>query len=152
MGRYSEKARENFLSGYNCSQAVVLAFSELFEIDEKTLLMLSSPFGGGMGRLREVCGAVSGMLTVAGLLWGYSSPTDKSQKAECYAMVQKLVGKFRERNGSFICRTLVGKEPTSTPEPTDRTPEFYQKRPCANLVALAAAIIEEEMEERREKC
>ncbi len=152
MGQYAERARENFLAGYNCSQAVVLAFCDLIDLDEKTALTASSPFGGGMGRMREVCGTVSGMLMVAGLLWGYDSPADRSAKTECYALVQKLAGKFRERNGSIICRELLGGNPSSTPIPTERTPEFYQKRPCVRLVELAAEILEEEIEERKTQC
>ena len=148
----AEKAREAFRAGYNCSQAVVLAFADVMKIDEKTALRLSSSFGGGMGRMREVCGAVSGMLMVAGVLWGFDGADGGSAKAAHYARVQKLAGEFREECGSIICRELLGGVPSSTPTPTERTPEFYKKRPCEELVALAAAILEQEMKEEETEC
>ena len=85
---------QNFKNGYNCAQAVLLAFSDELEIDEKTLALISSSFGGGMGRMREVCGAVSGMFMVAGLKYGYSGPSAKQEKAELYALVQNLAALF----------------------------------------------------------
>lgn len=136
---HSEKAVALFKSGYNCAQAVFVAFSDVTGLDEKTALMLSSSFGGGMGRMREVCGAVSGMFMVAGQLYGYASPTDNDTKKEHYALIQRMAAKFREKNGSIICRELLGTN-DSAPNPTERTDRFYKKRPCAELVAMCAEI------------
>lgn len=141
-----EKARGNFLKGYNCAQAVALAFGDLVDVDEDALARLSSSFGGGMGRMREVCGAVSGMFMVCGLLHGYSDPEAKGEKKELYARIQALAARFREECGSIICRELLEGKADSSPTPTERTAEFYKKRPCADLVALAAKILEEEMD------
>ena len=102
---------------------------------------MSSSFGGGMGRMREVCGAVSGMLLVAGLLYGYETPGDDESKRRHYQLVQALAGKFREQEHSIICREIL-KNPPSDPNPTPRTADFYQNRPCARLVAQAADILD----------
>lgn len=140
---YAQKAKKLFTDGCNCSQAVFLAFSDLYGIDEKSALRLSSSFGGGIGRLREVCGCVSGMCMVAGLLYGYDDITDHEIKSEHYARIQKLCGEFSEMNGSIICRELLGLWDTDeTHVPEKRTAEYYQKRPCAELTAVAAAIME----------
>ena len=140
---HSYKAAELFLNGSNCAQAVVLAFSDVTGLDEKMAARLSSSFGGGMGRMREVCGAVSGMLMVVGLLYGYDDPGEKdSQKKEHYRLVQELAGKFREECGSIICREIL-KNPPSDPNPTPRTEEFYKQRPCARMVMTAARILDE---------
>ena len=141
-------AEEFFRAGYNCAQAVVVAFHDTLGISERQAARLSSSFGGGMGRMRETCGAVSGMLLVAGLLWGYGTPGDDSSKAEHYRLVQKLAGKFRERTGSLVCRELLG-NPPSDPTPTPRTPDFYKNRPCAGFVGLAAEILDEELRQRQ---
>lgn len=140
-------AQEMFYRGYNCAQAVVTAFHKELGMTEAEAARLSSSFGGGMGRMRETCGAVSGMLLVAGLLWGYHTPGDDEAKAAHYRLVQKLAGKFREGTGSIVCRELLG-NPPSDPNPTPRTAEFYKARPCAGFVALAAEILEGEMAER----
>ena len=103
---------------------------------------LASSFGGGMGRMREVCGAISGMLLVAGWLYGYETPGDDPSKREHYARVQYLAGRFREQVGSIVCREIL-KNPPSDPNPTPRTEEFYKKRPCARMVALAAEILDD---------
>lgn len=138
---HADKARELFNEGYNCSQAVLGAFAEDAGLDVKTALRLSAPFGGGMGRMREVCGAVSGMFMVAGLKYGYSDPSAKQEKAELYALVQKLAAGFKEKNGSIICKELLGVSDTSpTPEP--RTAAYYKKRPCVELVGDAAELLE----------
>jgi C_GCAxxG_C_C family probable redox protein len=143
-----ERARENFLKGYNCAQAVLLAFEDKLglDIDTETLARLASPFGGGMGRMREVCGAVSGMLMAEGLLRGYDDPKASTEKKETYARVQKMAARFREECGSIICREILEETVDSSPTPTERTPEFYKKRPCAEYVALAARILEEELD------
>ncbi|HKL73859.1 MAG TPA: C-GCAxxG-C-C family protein, partial [Clostridia bacterium] len=113
---------------------------------------LSSSFGGGMGRLREVCGAVSGMFIVAGLLYGYDNPVDKKAKTDHYKLIQELAAEFKKENGSIVCRELLGlgKE-ADTPVPDDRTKEYYSKRPCVELVGIAAEIIEKEINKVNEK-
>ena len=139
------KAAELFLSGYNCSQAVVVAFSDLTGLDIQVSAKLASSFGGGMGRMREVCGAVSGMLMVAGLLYGYETPGDDVSKKAHYTRVQYLAGKFREEVGSIVCREIL-KNPPSDPNPSPRTAEYYAKRPCARMVMTAARILDEYIE------
>ena len=139
---HSIYAAELFLQGYNCAQAVAVAFSDVTGLDEKLSAKLSSSFGGGMGRMREVCGAVSGLLMVAGYLYGYDDPQDDKAKMEHYALVQHLAGKFREQAGSIVCREIL-KNPPSDPKPTPRTEDFYKQRPCARLVVLASRILDE---------
>ncbi len=141
MTDYRKKAESLFLEGYNCAQAVFCAFAEEMGIKEETALKISSSFGGGMGRMREVCGAVSGMFMVLGALEGYSSPDDNAAKKELYAKVQKLAAEFRNENGSIICRELLGEGISSTPMPTERTVEFYKKRPCKEYVGIATEIL-----------
>lgn len=137
------KAMELFQEGYNCAQAVVLAYEDYFEESPETLAAMISSFGGGMGRLREVCGAVSGMFFVAGKLYGYSDPKASKEKMDHYARIQELAASFRERNGSIVCRELLGlQEKVSAPVPEERTAEYYKKRPCKELVADAASILE----------
>ena len=117
-----EKAEALFVEGYNCAQAVAIAFEDAHGIDRDTLAKLSSSFGGGMGRLREVCGCVSGMFMVAGLLYGYEDPKAKEEKAEHYERIQKLAADFTDENGSIICRELFGlTENKQTPTPEERT-------------------------------
>ena len=141
------KAAELFLNGYNCAQAVAVAFSDLTGLDEQLSARLASSFGGGMGRMREVCGAVSGMLMVAGILYGYDTPGDDAAKKAHYTLVQTLAGEFREKNGSIVCREIL-KNPPSDPNPTPRTAEFYAKRPCSRMVMTAARILDEYLEKR----
>ena len=141
MGKYGEKAKALFTEGYNCAQAVFGAFDDITGIDFETSVKLSSGFGGGMGRMREVCGAVSGMFMVLNAAEGYTSPTDNVAKMELYAKVQKLAEEFKNQNGSIICRDIVGDSVTSTPAPTERTAEFYKKRPCGEYVKMAADIV-----------
>ena len=144
-----EKAKQLFMSGYNCSQSVVGAFIDDFAIDFDTAMKLSSSFGGGMGRMREVCGAVSGAFMIAGLKCGYCDPCDKAAKSAHYALIQKIAADFKQQNGSIICRVLLegvgcnGKCQGSVPE--DRTAAYYKKRPCAELVYIAAKIVEDEL-------
>jgi C_GCAxxG_C_C family probable redox protein len=147
LGSKSERAVELFKEGYNCSQAVLGAYCEEVGLDIKTALMLTSPFGGGIGRLREVCGAASGMFMIAGLKYGYVDPKDMKAKKEHYEMVQKLVERFKEENGSIICRELLGLDIVhDKPEPEKRTEAYYKKRPCAEIVRSAAEIIGELLE------
>lgn len=136
--------------GYNCCQAVVLAYNDLFGIDDAVASAMSSGFGGGMGRMREVCGSVSGMVMLAGLIAPASDPSIKVDRTRNYALVQDVAGEFRRLNGSIICKELLGLAPISTtaqdsPEPSDRTPEYYKKRPCEELVGISARIIGEKM-------
>ena len=136
------KAATLFVEGYNCAQAVAMAFADVIGLDEKFCAKAVSSFGGGMGRLREVCGAVSGMLFVAGILYGYDTKDDDAIKKEHYTRVQELAGKFRDEVGSIICREIL-KNPPSDPTPTPRTEQYYQDRPCAHMVVTAVRIMEE---------
>ena len=149
MKDHAQRAVELFKMGYNCSQAVFGAYCEEFGIDLDTGMKLSSSFGGGMGRMREVCGAVSGMFMAAGLKYGYCDPKDKDIKRKHYELIQELAGKFKEQNGSIICRELLGldKKENST-NPSDRNQTFYKKRPCAECVRCAAEILDETIKER----
>ena len=142
---HAQKALELFHEGYNCAQAVAVAFCDKTELDEKAAARMASAFGGGIGRMREVCGAVSGMFLVLGLLYGYDDPRDNGGKKALYEEVQALAAKFREENGSIICREIL-KNPPSDPNPTLRTPEFYQQRPCDRMVYTAAGLVEEFIE------
>lgn len=138
------QAKQNFLNGLNCAQAVLLAFADKLSADEQTLKAVGLPMGAGMGRLRLTCGAVSGVAMTLGLLY-----PDKS-KAEMYALVQEFVKRFKEKNGSVICGELLTgahiKADTS-PNPEERTPEYYKKRPCPDLIYDAALVLEEMTEE-----
>ena len=139
---HSQKAAELFLGGANCAQSVVLAFSDVTGLDREMSLKLSSPFGGGMGRLREVCGAVSGMYMVLGLLYGYAEPGEKDcHKKALYTDVQALAAQFRAEVGSIVCREIL-KNPPSDPNPSPRTAEYYKTRPCARMVMTAARILD----------
>ena len=145
--------------GYNCCQAVVLAYNDVFHLDDKTAASIASGFGGGMGRMREVCGSVSGMVFLSGLLTPADDPSDKSARTANYALVQEVAAEFKAINGSIICRELLGlsgcapKQVESSdihgipesPEPSDRTPEYYKKRPCEELVGISARIIGEKI-------
>ena len=136
------KAAELFLSGYNCAQAVAVAYSEELGLTERQAAKMVSAFGGGMGRMREVCGAVSGMLFVLSSLYGYDTPGDDVSKKRLYGEVQALAGRFRAENGSIICREIL-KNPPSDPSPSPRTAEYYKTRPCARMVLLAAQILDD---------
>lgn len=143
-GARAKRAMELFMEGYNCTQSLVLAFADYYEESPETLAVMVSSFGGGMGRLREVCGAVSGMFFVAGRLYGYSDPKARERKAELYARIQELAGRFREKNGAIVCRELLGlKEKVSVPVPEERTKEYYKKRPCPEIIGDAAEILEQ---------
>ncbi len=138
-----EQAKAFFKEGYNCSQAVALAFCDEIGIERRKLLRMVSSFGGGMGRLREVCGAVSGMFFVAGALYGYDDPKDTQAKKEHYARIQELAAQFQAETGSIVCRELLGLEGRDhSPVPSERTAEYYKKRPCQEMVAMAARLME----------
>ena len=137
----AEYAAQLFLKGYNCAQAVAVAFSDLTGLTPELSAKMASSFGGGMGRMREVCGAVSGMLMVTSLLYGYDDPEDAQGKKELYKLVQSLAEQFRQQNGSIICRELLN-NPPSDPHPSTRTAEYYRQRPCAGMVFAAAEILD----------
>lgn len=141
----AEKAKELFKSGFNCSQAVAAAFSDMIGMSEETAAKLVSGFGGGVGRMREVCGAVSGMAFVISALYGYGDPEKAgAEKAKLYERVQECALEFKSQNGSIVCRELLGLSKNSeiSPVPQERNKEYFQKRPCAELVEMAAKILE----------
>ena len=142
MKDHAKKARELFEQGYNCAQAVFAAFCDETGMDMETAVKLAAPFGGGIGRLREVCGAVSGMAMVTGMKYGYTDPADTQAKMEHYRLAQSLANEFKQENGSFICRELLNLDGAGNPLPEERTPQYYQARPCADLVESAARIME----------
>ena len=165
---HSVEAVRLFLEGYNCAQAVAVAFCDVTGLDEKTAARLASAFGGGMGRMREVCGAVSGMLQVAGLLYGYdaANETETANKKLHYTRGQALAERFRAEFGSIICRELltgtakkemqkgesadgeqVAAMLSDSAEPTPRTEAYYKKRPCPEIVETGARILEAFMAE-----
>lgn len=140
------RARELFLSGYNCAQSIVLAYRDFTGLNLKTAATVSAPFGGGMGRLREVCGTVSGMSMITGFLFPNDNPEDRGAKTRNYTAVQELAERFRTENGSIVCRELLGlarrKDP---PTPSERTAEYYKRRPCVDYVGIAARIVGEKI-------
>ena len=142
---HEEQAVQNFLNGYNCAQAVFLAFAPDLGMDRDIAARLSSSFGGGMGRLREVCGAVSGMFLAAGALYGYDTPGDDTAKAAHYTLIQDLAAAFQAAHGTLICRELLGRDGPEVPVPEERTPAYYADRPCARFVGTAARLLEEYM-------
>lgn len=137
---HGEYAAQLFCEGYNCAQAVAVAFCDVTGMDKAQMARLVSPFGGGFGRQREVCGAVSGMCAVYGLLYGYEPPNPDQQMA-VYSDVQALCAQFREVAGSIVCRDIL-KNPPSDPAPSPRTAEYYAQRPCARMVLLACDILD----------
>lgn len=144
MTDHGEAAKNLFFQGYSCSQAVLCAFCDMTGLDTETAARMASSFGGGLARMREVCGAVSGAAIVLGLLRGYSDPKDSEAKKAHYQLVQEFARRFKEENGSIICRELlsgVSAAPGNVPEA--RTEAFYKKRPCAELVFQAARIVDE---------
>lgn len=138
---HGEYAAQLFCEGYNCAQAVAVAFCDMTGLTPSQAAKTASPFGGGFGRQREVCGAVSGMCMVFGHLYGYEVPHADNQLA-VYSDVQALCARFREVAGSIVCRDIL-KNPPSDPAPTPRTAEYYAQRPCARMVLLACDILEE---------
>lgn len=147
----AQRAVELFKQGFNCSQAVFASCADLYGItDEQLALRLSASFGGGMGRMRLVCGAASGMFMLAGLHNGSFTPHDNEGKMANYAFVQQLAGEFKNKYGSLICAELLGLAPkgqcdaignhSSDPRPAERTPQYYEKRPCAEMIAEAVRI------------
>ena len=153
-----DKAVRLFKEGYNCSQAVFAAYADKYGLEPELALRLAASFGGGMGRMREVCGTVSGMCLVAGLETGATQGKDIEGKQANYDMVQALAAEFKKQNGSIICKELLGLVPRKTEEmvsgdveaaeftdtrPQERTEQYYKKRPCVELVRQACEILEE---------
>ena len=147
--QYRAEAEINFVNGFNCAQAVFITFSDELGFDRETALKISSSFGGGMGRLREVCGAVSGMLMVLGMRYGYTSAEATDEKMELYRKVQDVAARFKEKNQTIVCRELldIKIKGADSPIPEARTPEYYKKRPCARFVGDAAEITAKFIEE-----
>lgn len=150
MESRADRAEALFKQGYNCAQAVVLAFSDLTGLDEDQAAVLSMPFGAGLSRLREVCGAVSGMSMVLGLLYAPKDPNDHAAKAAHYALTQQAALAFQEKNGAYICRTLLslGTEGKDDPTPEKRTESYYKKRPCSEYVRDCAQIVQDIINQR----
>lgn len=142
MSKYSDIASDNFLNGCNCAQSILCTFSDEICLDKKTCMKLASSFGGGMGRLREVCGAVSAMFMIAGLLKGYEKAGDDLGKTRQYQLIQDLAKKFKEKHGTIICRELLGLDGEDNPFPAKRTSQYYAERPCEEFIKTASEIIE----------
>ena len=150
MSKQGDAAYAWFLKGYNCSQSVVAAFAPQLGLTEEMALRLSAGFGAGIGRMREVCGAFCGVVTVLSMV--YADPTDPKDKSRMYALVQQAAEQYRTRNGggSIICRELLAGINTDTnPVPEARTESYYKKRPCAELAACAADILERHLKENQ---
>ena len=140
---HAEKACQLFAEGRNCAQAVFTAFCDVTGLDDELALRLSSSFGGGMGRMREVCGACSAMFMVAGILYGYDSKSDDKEKAEHYRRIQYLADEFKKEHETIICRDLLkGLKVNSAPEPEKRTEEYYKVRPCVRFVRTASEVLD----------
>lgn len=144
-------AEELFLSGHNCAQAVFCAFSDVTGIDSNTGLKLMSSFGGGMGKLREVCGACSGAFAVVGILFGSTDPNDHIAKSEHYALVRRMAEEFKSIHGTYNCGELMsGIANAKGTDPAVRTPEYYKTRPCARFVGDMADIVDKIIEEKKQ--
>lgn len=143
----AQRAGEYFKAGYNCAQAVVMAYNDIMGMDLEMVAKLAAPFGGGMGRMREVCGTVSGMTMLAGYIQPSADPKNLEERKNNYALVQHFAEQFRNENGDIVCRRLLGLEPMAerneTTMPSERTPEYYKKRPCSEYVECAARIVGE---------
>lgn len=143
----AQRAGEYFKAGYNCAQAVVMAYNDIMGMDLEMVAKLAAPFGGGMGRMREVCGTVSGMTMLAGYIQPSADPKNLEERKNNYALVQHFAEQFRNENGDIVCRRLLGLEPiverNETAMPSERTPEYYKKRPCSEYVECAARIVGE---------
>lgn len=144
MSERTQRAVELFKSGFNCSQSVFAAFAGEFGMDEETALKVSAGLGGGVGRAREVCGAVSGAAMLVGFKYGATDGDDTEAKQRCYQVVQQIIAEFKENNPSIVCRELLAlNEKVSTdPKPEARTEQYYKKRPCVQLVEDAARAVE----------
>lgn len=148
-----QDAEELFAGGCNCAQAVLAAFCGECKLDRETAMRIGSSLGGGMGRLREVCGAVSGMFVVAGLLYGESAPGDKAKKDAHYRLIQDLAAEFKAEHGSIICRELLALPEGQSDSPVSeaRTGDYYRRRPCKEIVGYAAMMMEKTMREKADE-
>lgn len=144
-----KRGMDYFKNGYNCSQAVVSAFADIYNLDSEMALRIAASFGGGMGRMRLTCGAVSGMFILAGLENGSTIAGDTAGRGKNYELVQELARRFKAHTGSIICADLLGLAPSTpvTTQPEERTPEYYRKRPCVETVGLACRIYAEYLNE-----
>lgn len=139
-----EQAVATFESGYTCAQSVFATYADLFGMEKEMALKLASPMGGGIGRMREVCGVVSAMALLAGLKKGNTDPANEEGKEQIYLLTRQMAEKFKEKHGTIICRELLGIQGMEeSAKPSLRAEEYYSKRPCSRLVATAAGIIEE---------
>jgi len=139
-----QRAVDNFMAGYGCCQSVVAAFSDLYGVDETLAKKIGAGFGGGVGRMRMMCGAVSGIVILVGLDCGQTEGSDREGKSACYKVVQELLEKSKQENGSIICAEILGiqghEKASSSYVASARTAEYYKKRPCAAKVESAARI------------
>lgn len=148
-----QRAVENFMSGYGCTQSVVAAFADLYGLDDTMAKRIAAGFGGGVGRMRMMCGTVSGLVILAGLDCGQTEGADREGKAACYKVVQELLETFKQRNGSIICAELLGLNGCpvvkTTYVPDERNEAYYKKRPCAQKVESAARIFAEYLQNKQ---
>lgn len=145
----ADRAEKLFRSGCSCAQSVLGAYCDLAGMDARTAMRIAAPFGAGVGRMREICGAVSGMCMVLGLLFGPDDPTDAAQKGAHYALIQQAAERFAQKNGAIVCRTLLGLDAgKDSPVPQKRDAAYYQKRPCAAYVRDAAEILQDVIAEQ----
>lgn len=137
-----ERAVQLFKEGYNCSQSVVGAFADLYGFTQEQALLMSASFGGGIGRMRQTCGAACGMFVLAGLQSGTTIGSDREGKSRNYAMVQQLAESFKQINGSIICAELLGLKSNAdiTAQASERTDSYYKNRPCSEMVRTAARL------------
>lgn len=143
MKSRKQEAVSNFKAGFNCAQSVFITYADLYGIDRELALKMSCSFGGGMGRMREVCGCVSGMLLLAGFETGNTEPKNQEAKKKNYELVRELADEYKNKNKSIICRELLGLDKREdSASPGIRTDEYYKKRPCVKLVEDAAGIVE----------
>ena len=147
METHADKAARIFEEGYNCAQSVFCALCDRTGMERSAALRLSAALGGGMGRMREVCGAVSSILIAAGILWATDSP-DASDKEDMYRLTQRMAAMFKEKHGTIICRELLNMTDDS-PVPSGRTAEYYATRPCVRFVRDACNIFDTIDSERR---
>lgn len=146
MQSKADRARALFEEGYSCSQSVFGAFAEECGLEQKLAFQIASGLGGGVGRLRETCGAITGIALVLGIKQGYWEPSAIEEKTKLYAAIGELAERFRKRTGSIVCRELLGLSSVEyNPKPDERTAEYYQNRPCKELIALAAELLEEHL-------
>lgn len=145
-----EKAVKLFESGYNCAQSVTAAFADIYGYTEEQALKLSAGFGGGIGRMRGPCGAACGMFILAGMDCGSADPDDRMAKSHNYEVVQELAKKFKEINGSVICAELLGlkKDTPLSSMASERTKQYYEKRPCAEMVRTGAKLFAEYLDNK----